>query len=114
MAGGVQSAIAWEPADIESVFLASPVKQAYAVDANIGSVDLTALAGGDAKVLQNIVDKVRAGMSHDEMAMSVEQWIKHNAGKGEERLKRECEALVMAFEKEGRRAMAVLESVEAT
>jgi len=46
-----------------------------------------------------------------EKNMSVEEWIYHNAGQAEQRLKHECEAMVSAFEREGTRAMRVLEEV---
>lgn len=44
--------------------------------------------------------------------MSVEEWIKWHAKNGEEKLRQECERLVGQFEREGARAMRVLEGIE--
>jgi hypothetical protein len=44
--------------------------------------------------------------------MTVEEWIMFNAGLAEEKLRGECEQMVGVFEKEGGRAMGVLEGVE--
>jgi hypothetical protein len=43
--------------------------------------------------------------------MTVEEWVYHNAGQAEQKLKGECEAMVSAFEREGGRAMRVLEGL---
>lgn len=51
-------------------------------------------------------------LSAEEREMTVEQWIRYNAAQAEERLKRECESLVAVFEREGMRAVRVLEGVE--
>ncbi|KAK1826356.1 hypothetical protein QBC39DRAFT_376614 [Podospora conica] len=41
--------------------------------------------------------------------MTVKEWIYHNSGLAEQKLKEECEAMVSGFEKEGTRAIRVLE-----
>ncbi|KAF2227559.1 hypothetical protein BDZ85DRAFT_254506 [Elsinoe ampelina] len=51
-------------------------------------------------------------LTSPEKKMTVEEWIRFQAAKGEERLKDECERLVWLFEQEGTRAMGVLEGVE--
>lgn len=55
-------------------------------------------------------------LTSPEKGMTVEEWIYFNAGEAEEKLKHECETMVSRFEREGTRAMNVLEglSVEQT
>ncbi|KAK7927336.1 hypothetical protein PG985_004334 [Apiospora marii] len=52
-----------------------------------------------------------AQLTTPERKMTVEEWINHNAGLAEDRLKGECEAMVSKFEQEGGRAMRVLEEL---
>ncbi|ORY64835.1 uncharacterized protein BCR38DRAFT_408599 [Pseudomassariella vexata] len=52
-------------------------------------------------------------LTSPEKKMTVEEWIYHNAGLAEARLKGECEAMVSKFESEGGRAMSVLEGLVA-
>lgn len=85
--GGVKSSQPWTPINIEAI-----------------------LFGADS-------EKENAGrpvgeLSSAEKQMTVEEWIQWQAKNGEERLKKECERLVSHFEKEGGRAMRVLESIE--
>ncbi|KAK8080366.1 chromosome segregation protein BIR1 [Apiospora hydei] len=54
-----------------------------------------------------------AQLTTPERKMTVEEWINHNAGLAEERLKNECETMVSKFEQEGGRAMRVLEGLVA-
>ncbi|KAK2605842.1 hypothetical protein QQS21_003796 [Conoideocrella luteorostrata] len=50
-------------------------------------------------------------LTSPEKRMTVEEWIYFNAGEAENKLKHECEAMVTQFEKEGTRAMNVLEGL---
>ncbi|KAI2628421.1 hypothetical protein GGS21DRAFT_243312 [Xylaria nigripes] len=50
-------------------------------------------------------------LTSPEKQMTVEEWIYHNAEQAERKLKSECEALVMTFEREGTRAMQALEGL---
>lgn len=50
-------------------------------------------------------------LSSPETRMTVEEWIHFNAGEAEKKLKHECEAMVTQFEREGTKAMNVLESL---
>ncbi|RYP59600.1 hypothetical protein DL769_008465 [Monosporascus sp. CRB-8-3] len=52
-------------------------------------------------------------LTSPERRMTVEEWIYHNAGQAEQRLRLECEAMVTAFEREGSRAMMALEGLVA-
>ncbi|KAK8042468.1 AT hook domain-containing protein [Apiospora phragmitis] len=54
-----------------------------------------------------------AQLTTPERKMTVEEWINHNAGLAEDRLKNECETMVSKFEQEGGRAMRVLEELVA-
>lgn len=55
---------------------------------------------------------IKEPLTTPEKKMTVEEWILRNAKNGEEKLKRECERLVSMFEREGGRAMRVLEGIE--
>ena len=50
-------------------------------------------------------------LSTPEKRMTVEEWIVHNAAQGEERLRRECERIVGAYELEGVKALRSLEGI---
>lgn len=50
-------------------------------------------------------------LSGTERSMTVEAWIYYNAGRAEQKLKSECEAMVTTFEREGTRAMKALEGL---
>ncbi|KAK3938213.1 hypothetical protein QBC46DRAFT_460363 [Diplogelasinospora grovesii] len=90
---GLQSTTPWTVVDIDMVF-SSPSKS---------EADK-----------QNGVDRLlRKGteLTSPEKRMTVEEWIYHNAGLAEQKLKHECEVMVTTFEKEGTRAMNVLEGL---
>ncbi|EQL01758.1 Inhibitor of Apoptosis domain containing protein [Ophiocordyceps sinensis CO18] len=50
-------------------------------------------------------------LTSPEKGMTVEEWIYFNAGEAEKKLKRECETMVSKFEREGTRAINVLEGL---
>ncbi|KJZ77943.1 hypothetical protein HIM_02580 [Hirsutella minnesotensis 3608] len=52
-------------------------------------------------------------LTSPEKSMTVEEWIYFNAGEAEKKLKHECETMVSKFEREGTRAMNVLEGLAA-
>ena len=54
----------------------------------------------------------KGGLTSPEKKMTVEEWINWNAQKAEEGLKAESERVVGIFEREGGRALTVLESIE--
>ena len=51
-------------------------------------------------------------MSENEKGMTVQEWIEHVAGRAEAELKMEGERVVGVFEREGQRAMGVLDGIE--
>ncbi|KAL2140671.1 hypothetical protein VTI28DRAFT_3528 [Corynascus sepedonium] len=100
---GLQSSQPWHPADLDLLFSSSPIRSPHD-----GSEDKENGGGhrGVAKLL-----RMGAELTSSEKRMTVEEWIYHNAGLAEQKLKRECEAMVAAFEAEGMRAMRVLEGL---
>ncbi|THD00460.1 hypothetical protein EYZ11_000024 [Aspergillus tanneri] len=83
----------WRPVDIDKILLAGNIDKE--------NVDIA-----------SPLVSMKGDLTSPEKKMSVEQWIMWNAKNGEERLKRECERLVGQFEREGARAMHVLEGIE--
>lgn len=96
--GGLQSTEQWSEVDLDLIF-----EEHYHDQEKTG-------AGG-------LVDRFLAKggeLTDQERRMTVEEWIYHNAGKAEEKLKFECESMVSKFESEGSRAMRVLEGLVVT
>jgi hypothetical protein len=85
--GGLRSTLPWSAVDLEAVFAED------AEDAGAASL----ARGGQ--------------LSTPERAMTVEEWVFHNAGRAEQKLRVECEAMVSRFEREGGRALRVLEGL---
>lgn len=93
--GGIQSAQPWKPVDLDVVF--ALVGQTEG-DGAEGDVERLLMKGG-------------GDLTTPERNMTVEEWVFYNAGLAEEMLRRECEGMVGVFEREGRRAMGVLEGL---
>lgn len=91
--GGLKTSHPWIPIDIDSILFAA------------GSDKENANTNGP-------LSGAKGDLSTPEKRMTVEQWVYWNAKNGEDRLKRECERLVGQFEREGGRAMRVLEGIE--
>ena len=68
---------------------------------------------GGAPPKLNLLGGSKDVLTTPEKGMSVEDWIYHNAGQAEQKLRLECEAMVTAFEREGTRAMTALEGLVA-
>jgi hypothetical protein len=113
----LQTTVPWSPADVEAVFQAgSPTKFLIDDKENFpggASAAKDVLRSPERMPLGKAVTAARARMTSPEKRMTVEEWIRHRAEKASERLKQECETMVTAFERQGERAMRVLESVEA-
>ncbi|KAK4161029.1 hypothetical protein QBC43DRAFT_303266 [Cladorrhinum sp. PSN259] len=86
---GLQSSTPWRPADLDLVFTPAENRE-----------------NGVARLLHKAGD-----LTSPERSMTVEEWIYHNAGLAEQKLKSECEEMVSAFEREGTRAIGVLEGL---
>lgn len=90
--GALTSAAPWLPADLDELLMASP-------QASPGTLaDRFAATAG--------------GLTSPEKGLTVEEWVRWNAGQAEEVLRRKCEGLVGRFEGEGNRAMVCLEGLE--
>ncbi|KAI9658087.1 MAG: hypothetical protein M1821_002747 [Bathelium mastoideum] len=90
--GRLFSTYPWQAADLETVFLGSPDKE------NLSLTDALRTAGAE--------------LTSPEKKMTVEEWIKSNASKGEEKLRRDCERMVGIFETEGMKALKSLEGIQ--
>jgi hypothetical protein len=82
------------------------------------AVDLDyALAGTPGAAGQENLDLsqkfIKADLTSPEKKMTVEQWIRHQAALGRDRLKGECESVVQRFENESVRALKALEGIVA-
>jgi hypothetical protein len=51
-------------------------------------------------------------LSSPEKKMSVEEWVRYQAEQGEAELRRKCERMVEAFERQGMKAMESLSGVK--
>ena len=83
---GLQTTYAWTPADMDYVLNGTLVADRENVD------------------LKNL-------LSSEEKRMTLEEWIKWNAKRNEDRLKADCEMMVGKFESEGVRALKALEGI---
>jgi hypothetical protein len=90
--GGLRSDIPWTSVDVEMVFATTTP------GAEKENVDVFGALGAD--------------LTSPERRMTVEEWINWNAQKAEEALRTESERVVGVFEKEGGRALRVLEGIE--
>ncbi|KAK1755573.1 hypothetical protein QBC47DRAFT_380690 [Echria macrotheca] len=86
---GLQSTTPWTAVDLDMIFSPSDNKE--------NAVDKLLRKGGE--------------LTSPEKRMTVEEWIYHNAGLAEQKLKHECEMMVSTFEREGSKAMHVLEGL---
>jgi hypothetical protein len=90
--GGLKSDVPWTSVDVETVFATSMPRAETGKENGFGAL------GGD--------------LTSPEKKMTVEEWINWNARKAEEELRAESERVVGVFEKEGGRALRVLEGIE--
>ncbi|KAK4543259.1 hypothetical protein LTR36_005809 [Oleoguttula mirabilis] len=88
------SSTPWTAVDLDTILLASPQPTPGTLGQRL------AAAAGTAGLLTS-----------PEKGMSVEQWVRYRAAQGEAALRRRCEALVSAFEREGGRAVEGLGGV---
>jgi hypothetical protein len=94
IAGRLKSDVPWTSVDVEMVFA-------------------TTTPGVEKeKVNVNVFGALGGHLTSPEKKMTVEEWINWNARKAEEELRAESERVVGVFEKEGGRALRVLEGIE--
>lgn len=92
MIAGLRSTTAWTELDVEAVLM-SPRPN-----------------GNKENSAEQFLKQGKT-LTSPEKRMTVEEWILHNAGEAEKKLKQECEAMVSRFESEGSKAMRVLEGL---
>lgn len=84
----------WESMRVDAILLASPQPTPGTLAGRLVGVGV---GGG--------------GLASPEKGMSVEEWVRFQAQKGEEELRRKCEEMVGTFEREGMRALGCLEGI---
>lgn len=99
--GTLKAAQPWTATDIETVFFPS---------AELGGGQENTSGAGVAQKLAELGGQ----LSSPEKRMTVEEWVRFQALKGEERLREECERMVWLFEREGTRALGVLGGIESS
>ena len=112
--GRLRTQYSWEAADLDAIFASHSPKKNVGDHTNnkendLASLDLNNL---DKKGLSDIVKAVNSQMTDSERKMTVEQWVRWNAQKSEEKLKAECETMVTIFEREGAKAQRALEGIQ--
>lgn len=117
LGGGLQSSLPWEAVDLEAILLASPgtnrmQRQLFDSDAHRDAAILHQDDFQPNMPHKDMARKIKAGLTSPEKKMSVEEWIRHNAQRSEEKLRTECERLVCMFETHGEKAMRSLEGIE--
>lgn len=102
----LKSSFNWRPVDLETIFLGSPnSKQMNWFHPGNQDKENQPNAKKGTKAQQTI-------LTSPEKRMTVEEWIRYNAGKGEEKLRIECERAVGRFESQGVNALKALEGLE--
>ncbi|EOA92011.1 hypothetical protein ACJQWK_04241 [Exserohilum turcicum] len=108
-ADDIPESIGWKPADIDAVFTSQDDTHGFMndilIDAGLDNVQASDLTP------ERLYELVMDGLTDQEKRMTIEQWVLHNAKRGEEKLRTACEQQILAFEAEGHRAMAVLEGI---
>ncbi|KAL8859622.1 MAG: hypothetical protein Q9178_004021 [Gyalolechia marmorata] len=88
----LQSTLPWTSVDFEKLFMASPAAE---------KENLPVTTSKNAKEV----------LTSPEKNLTVEEWIRYNAKRGEDKLRDDCERLVGRFEGEGVRALKTLEGI---
>jgi hypothetical protein len=104
-----ENTVAWEPIDMDAFFSGQQDARGFMneimIDAGLDELSVTGTTTAD------IQAAVVAGLTDAEKEMTVEQWVLYNAKRGEEKLRMACEQQILAFQAEGRRALAMLEAI---
>jgi hypothetical protein len=104
-----ENEVAWQPTDMDAFFGGQQDARGFMneimIDAGLDELSVAGTTPAD------IQAAVLAGLTDAEKEMTVEQWVLYNAKRGEEKLRMACEQQILAFEAEGRRALAMLEAI---
>jgi len=92
----ITSTSTWSPIKLETIFLPTS--------------DNETIESGNANLLDKLA-MANSRLSSPEKGMTVEQWLRHQASKYEDRLKHECEKMVWEFERQGSLALKVAENI---
>ncbi|KAK0653381.1 Protein bir1 [Lasiodiplodia hormozganensis] len=111
--GGLSSTQPWETVDLENIFLQSPAAKRGFHD-NGEARDKENGSNWEELSLDEAILKVRREITSAEKKMTVEQWVQHQAEKGEQQLREQCERMVNIFETQGTKAMRALEGIRCT
>jgi hypothetical protein len=100
---------AWQPVDMD-IFFSSQQEVRGTVNGIMvdAGLDELTVAGTKPEEIQTVL---LASLTDAEKAMTIEQWVLYNAKRGEEKLRRACEQQVLAFQAEGKRALALMEAI---
>jgi hypothetical protein len=100
---------AWEPTDMDAFFGNKQGTHGFMNEILIdaGLDQLTAIGASPSEIQAAVL----AGLTDLERDMTIEQWVLYNAKRGEEKLRMACEQQILAFEAEGKRALAMLEAI---
>ena len=101
---------AWQPIDVDAFISNQQDVRGFVNEIMIdaGLDEITTTTGTTPEDRQAAV---LAGLTDEEKAMTIEQWVMYNAKRGEEKLRMACEQQIAAFEAEGKRALALLEAI---
>ena len=90
--GAIQTSVPWSPIDLEKVF---------GSETELGE-----------KASEFFDPKDDGGsLSHEELNMTVEEWVRYRGERAEEFVKRECEDMVMGFERKGMMALRAVKGL---
>jgi hypothetical protein len=101
--------VGWQPTDMDAFFSNQRDIQGFMngviIDSGLDELTVTGTTP------EEIQAAVLAGLTDAEKDMTIEQWVLYNAKRGEEKLRMACEQQILAFEAEGKRALATLEAI---
>jgi len=99
----------WQPIDIENFPTNQQAVRGFFNDIMVDA-GLDGLSADDTTA-EEFKAAVLAGLTNAEKEMTIEQWVMYNAKRGEEKLREACEQQILAFEAQGRRALATLAAI---
>jgi hypothetical protein len=102
------SATGWEPIDIDAFFAKRDLVDIVTdviVDSGLDKENIDMDAAPTA-----LGEQIMARLTSPEKEMTIEQWIRYNAKRGEQQLRAECERQIAGFEAQYRRALAALDA----
>ncbi|KAF1952420.1 inhibitor of apoptosis repeat-containing protein [Byssothecium circinans] len=102
------AAMDWEPINVDEIFEKAEVFDVVSniiVDPALDKENIDTTGSPSA-----LVESIKSRLTTAEKQMTIEEWVLYNAKRGEQQLRAECERQIMAFEAQGRRALAALDA----